>query len=162
MKKPNTRVLVTIALAGGLMAAIPAFAHAYGGHRGCMPMNHVSMHGGIGDADGWTERMAHRLDLTKDQLTAVRAIVDRHRPELRTLRDQMADNHKQLSELKKQSAMDEGRLRTLADAQGKTIADLIVLRTEMRGEIDKVLTDKQREKLHHRHGRDGGWKSHDD
>ncbi len=43
----------------------------------------------------------------------------------------------------------------LSEAQGKTLADMIVLRKKMRADVDKVLTEDQRQKLHEmfEHGR---------
>ena len=152
MKRLRTTLMVTALAAGGLAAAVPVFANAHGhGDRGCGHMSHM---GGYGSPGAGIERMARHLDLTGDQLTAVRAIEDKNRPQLRSLRDQMSANHRQLRELAQ--APDAGKLRSVADAQGKAIADMIVLRAEMRMEIDKVLTDKQREKLHHMSGK-GKW-----
>jgi Spy/CpxP family protein refolding chaperone len=112
--------------------------------------------GGYGGPGAGIERMARRLDLSGKQLASVRAVEDKNRPQLRSLRDQMAANHQHLRQLAKQQTLDTGKLRSVADDQGKAIADMIVLRAEMRAEIDKILTDKQRDKLHHMHGK-GKW-----
>jgi Spy/CpxP family protein refolding chaperone len=158
MKRPSSKLIVTTLIAAGAVVAVPVFAHGHGG--GCGPMSHAGAFGAYGDTEAGIERMAHHLDLTKDQLSAVRAIVDKDRPQLRALLDQLAGNHRQLRELKKQSPLDEGQLRTLADAQGKAIADMTVLRTEMRADIDKVLTEEQRQKMEHNQHKDM-WRSQD-
>lgn len=154
MKRSRSTLIVTALVAGGLTAAVPVFANPHGhGERGCGYMGHM---GGYGDTGAGIERLARHLDLTGDQLTAVRAIEDKHRAQLRDLRDRMRANHKQLRALAKAQTPDAGQLKTVADAQGKAIADMIVLRGEMRVEVDKVLTDKQREKLRHMRGK-GHW-----
>lgn len=154
MKRLGSKLIITALVAGGLAAAAPVFANAYGhGDRWCGHRSHM---GGYGDPEDGIEHMAKRLDLTGDQLKSVRAIEDKNRLQLRNLRDQMRANHKQLRELAIEQTPDAGRLRSVADAQGKAIADMIVLRAEMRAEIDRVLTDKQREKLHHMGGK-GKW-----
>jgi len=81
----------------------------------------------------------------------MRAILDQARPQMRALHDQLLDNRKQLPALM-QGTLDERQLRTLADARGKTIADLIVLRTNVHLKIGKVLTEQQREQLHQLRG----------
>ena len=157
MKRLSSKLIVTTLVVGGLAAAVPVFAHSHG-ERGCGRMDRM---GGYGNPEVGIEHMTKRLDLSKEQLTSVRSIVDKNRPQLRSLRDQMATNHKKLRELAKDAAPDTGQLRIIADAQGKAIADMIVLRTEMRTEIDKVLTDKQRDKLHHMRGK-GMWGHYED
>ncbi len=68
--------------------------------------------------------------------------------EMRTLHDRMADNRQQLRALTAQGGdVDQAKLRTLADAQGKDMADMIMLRTQMQSEIAKVLTPAQREQM---------------
>jgi Spy/CpxP family protein refolding chaperone len=115
------------------LVALPVYAQPFaGGHSSCGGREHS------------IERMTKHLGLSKAQVQAVRDIEDRYRPKLREVEDRMSDNHKALAALKG----DDGKLRELADAGGKTMADMIVLRSQMRGEIDKVLTDAQREKMH--------------
>ena len=150
MNRLRSKLILTTLMVGGLGMAVPVLAHSHG-ERGCGHMSHMGVYG---DPEARIVHMAKRLDLSADQLASVRSIVDKARPQLRSLRDQMAANHKQLRKLDKDATPDAGQLRSIADAQGKAIADMIVLRTDMRSEIDKVLTDKQREKLHHMPGKD--------
>lgn len=133
------KLLAAAALVSGLMTA-SAFAFAGGGCSG-------GAHGrGWGDGHG-IERMAEWLDLSADQRTSVRAIEDKYRPQLRSLRDRMTDSRKALREATAQSAPDDAKVRMLADAQGKAMAAMIVLRTRMFGEMRLLLTDTQRAKL---------------
>lgn len=135
----DKRKLLAAALLTGLMTA-SAFAFPGGGCSG-------GAHGhGWGDGHG-IEHMAHWLDLSADQRTSVRAIEDRYRPQLRRVHDRMTDSRKALRETASQSAPDDAKVRMLADAQGKAMADMIVLRTRMLAEMRPLLTETQRAKL---------------
>jgi Spy/CpxP family protein refolding chaperone len=155
MKKLNAKLLVSAALVSGLATTTFAYAHDSGETGACGHMHHDAAFGGRGDLEARMERLADRLDLTADQHTAVRAIVDRTRPEMRGLRDKMAENRKQLQALTMQAGVDENQVRALADAQGKVFADMLVLRSKTRGEINKLLTDQQREKMQQMRGARG-------
>jgi Spy/CpxP family protein refolding chaperone len=133
------KMLAAAALASGLMTAS---AFAFPG-RGCSD----GIHGrGWGDGHG-TERMAEWLDLSTDQRTSVRAIEDKYRPQLRSLRGRMTETRKALIAATTQPRPNDAQVRMLADAQGKAMADMIVLRTRMFGEMRLLLTDAQRTKL---------------
>lgn len=93
------------------------------------------------------ERMAGRLELTKEQRAAVRTVFDKARPQTRELSDRMSDTRKQLHSLAEKETLDAGMLRQLAEAQGKIIAEKIVLRFQTMAEVLKILTPTQREKL---------------
>lgn len=133
-----TAALVTTLVAGLASGAASAHRGGFGGGDG---FGH-----GMGGGRG-IERMADWLDVTPAQRTSIRAIEDKYRPQMRTLRDQMADSRKALRDLSTQAKPDESKVRTLADAQGKAMSELIVLRTRMFGEMQQLLTDAQRAKL---------------
>jgi Spy/CpxP family protein refolding chaperone len=87
--------------------------------------------------------LADRLGLSKAQRGSLNTIDDKYRPELRDLRELRSDNRKALARMDASDA----RLQELAEAQGKAIADMIVLRKSMRADVDRVLTDEQRQQL---------------
>lgn len=147
MKHTTTTVIIAAVLAGSLAAAVPAFARDMGPHGDCAHdgPGMTGMHGG--DPEAHIDHMVRALNLSATQRDAVRAIVDKHRAESRALHDRMADNHKQLRALTAQGDADAAKVRTLADAQGKNMADMIVLHARMQAEIDKVLTPAQREQM---------------
>jgi len=155
MKKATTTILITSALAASLAAAVPVFARGPDMPDHCAGRAQSMAFGRHGDPEARIERMAQRLNLSTEQRDAMRAIVDKARPQMRALRDRLTDNRTQLRTLTLQGNADEARVRTLADAQGKAMADLIVLRTQMRSEMDKVLTEPQRQQLRQRFGQRG-------
>lgn len=152
MKRSAKALLVAMAIGGmagaGIALALPAFA-AHGCARGPHGVGFFGR--GYGDADAGIDRLAERLDLSKTQHDAMRAIIDKARPQMRDLHDQLAENGKQLRALMREAKPDENRLTQLADVQGKAIAQMIVLRTRIFTEIQAVLTDEQRDRLQHWH-----------
>lgn len=172
MTRTRIALLTTTLLAWGLATA-PAFANPPGpmgapfggmggpmsggmggpmsgggmGGPGCGYGGHGHGHGTHGDVDAGIDRMSGLLDLSKEQRDAMRAIGDKHRPQLRELRDRLSDSRRQLRDLAAKGTPDAAQVRPLAEAQGKAMADMMVLRTQMRAEMDKVLTDAQRDKL---------------
>lgn len=150
MKSSIKVLLVVMAIAG---AAGAGLAHAFppGGAHSCMHGAWSKGFDGYGDPDRRIDRMADSLNLTKAQRDAMRAIVDKARPQTRELRDKLAENHKQLRALMQQAAPKESEVRQLAEAQGRAMAEMIVLRTKVWTEIRGVLTDAQREQLQQWH-----------
>jgi Spy/CpxP family protein refolding chaperone len=136
-KSVVTAALITTLVAGLASGAASAHRGGFGGEG----FGH-----GMGEGHGM-ERMAEGLDLSASQRTSMRAIEDKYRPQMRTLHDQMSDSRKALRDLTAQGKPDESKVRSLADAQGKAMADSIVLRTRMFGEMQQLLTEAQRAKL---------------
>ena len=158
----NARILMLSAIAAIALSGQPVLAHDFDDfdHGGNCRHEHAAMAGHYLGPE-ISARLAHRLGLSPEQRQALEAIGDKHRPELRQLRDTLGDNGRAL----RKAQADDPKLAELAGAQGKAIADMIVLHKQIRAEVDKVLTDQQREKLdmmrqhawrHQREGR-GGW-----
>ena len=149
MNKRNKLIIASALLIGTISAGGVAFGE--GRHHGG--------HGlGFGPGPERIERMAERLDLSDEQRDAIRAIVDKARPSFREYGDNLRDNREKLRELAQTENADQTAIRTLADAQGDTMADMIVLRTDVMREVRAVLTPEQREELKNRrshHGRHG-------
>ena len=148
MKTRTTTTALCVLATGGLVLCAYA-ASAHGG----------SGRGGMG-GERQIERMAERLDLDDAQLASVRAIVDSYRAEQRALRDQLRDGRAQIRGLGATGEYNEEEVRALADAQGDSMADLIVLKTQMFSEIAAVLSDEQREALAEMRERGGRGRGH--
>ncbi len=159
MRKPMRLLLIATVVTGAAVAGL-AYAMPGGGER-CHHDGHGMGHGGMG-AEARIDRMADALDLSQKQRDQVRGIVDKSRPSMRELHDRMHDNRKQLRALMQQDKAPQGEVRRLADIQGKAVADMIVLRTQMRSEIRSVLTPEQREKSQSHRGKERGPSAHGD
>lgn len=143
----------SVALAA--LLTLPAHADPDPPEGRCHSWHHaMHMHAPVGGA--FAERMADRLNLSSDQIAALRAIEDKYRPGLRSAMDRLRDSRRALA---KADPADASKLRAIADARGKAIADMIVLRVQMRNEVRAVLTEEQRDRMKemYRHGSRGGW-----
>lgn len=159
MRKPMRLFLIATVVTGVAVAGL-AYAMPGGGER-CHRDGQGMGHGGMG-AEARIDRMADALDLSQKQRDQVRGIVDKSRPSMRELRDRMHANRKQLRALMQQDKTPQAEVRRLADIQGKAVADMIVLRTQMRTEIRSVLTPEQREKAQSHRDKRGGPSAHGD
>lgn len=145
MRKLITTLAIGTLLAGSLAAAVPVLAHGHDRHCGDGPRaGHMQRHH---DPQARLEHMIERVGLSTEQRGAVRAIFARHEPEMKALRAKARESRRQLAEL---GPGDEAKIQPLAEAQGKTQTELAVLRTQIRIEIDAVLTPEQRERLKQR------------
>lgn len=157
MKSSIRSLLAVMAITGAVGAGL-AYALPPGGDNGCAHGSRAmgfEGHRGYMDSDKMIGRMAASLNLTKEQRDAMYAIVDKSRPQTRELRDRLAETHKQLRALMQQDAPKDSEVRQLADAQGKAIADMIVLHAKVRTEIHNVLTDAQRVQMQQWRGQHG-------
>ena len=93
------------------------------------------------------EKMIKHLDLNDDQAKQVRNIRDSYKVKMSALRNKMKENRKQLREEMHSESIDQNKVKELAQVTGDLKADKIILRAEMRAEINNVLTSEQREKF---------------
>ncbi|MCU7871716.1 MAG: Spy/CpxP family protein refolding chaperone [Candidatus Thiodiazotropha sp. (ex Lucinoma borealis)] len=91
-------------------------------------------------------RMMESLELSQAQRERVWSIQDDKHLQMRTHMASLFEGRKQLQETAI-NGYDETTVRKLADAQGKTMADLIVLRTQTRSRVRSVLTPEQQAKF---------------
>jgi protein CpxP len=136
--KSNSKRLAVIGLTTLLITGAGT-ALAFGGpkgHHGC-------------DRDQGRPPMAaisQLDDLSSEQKEQLMDIRRSARDAMRDLRDEMQDNRGELREAMQENA-DLETIRGLALKQGDQVARMIMLRAEIRGKIDKVLTAEQRQQL---------------
>ena len=148
MKKSFKTLLATALVASSLGMASQVAAMPYGGGPdGCM---RGGQHKGPGGRGFNVERMSNRLNLTEEQRTQVQAIVDGNSEQMTDLRTRMQQNRETMRQLVQQTPFDEEEVRKLADEQGDLKADMIVLRTQQRSEINAILSDEQRAQMQNR------------
>lgn len=87
-----------------------------------------------------------QLDLTKEQKEKIRAVVEAANPKFNQGMQAAEANSKALFALCGPH-YDAAKIATLADAQGKLVAEAIQLRFQVRHSIYEILTPKQREEL---------------
>jgi Spy/CpxP family protein refolding chaperone len=88
------------------------------------------------------------LDLTDEQRTQVRTIVEGERAKTATLREQLAANHTATREATKAGRFDEAQIRALAQERANIMTELAVSRARIQASIyNSVLTADQKAKL---------------
>jgi len=93
------------------------------------------------------EKMIKKLGLSDEQATKVRSIRENFQPKMKALHEKMKENRKQLREEMHAENIDMNKVKKLAQTMGELKANKIILRSEMRNNIHKVLTKEQREEL---------------
>jgi Spy/CpxP family protein refolding chaperone len=115
-------------------------------------------HGGFGALRGMM-RLFRELDLTESQMDQIDAIFEAAKPEMQTLRQQLAENRQAWHESSSPTEFDEAAAREFATGQAALHAEIMVLGMKTRAQVFGVLTPEQLETLqeaHHR-GRRGGF-----
>jgi len=104
-------------------------------------------HGGQGRGMARLEAAIDQLDLTDEQRTQVRSIIDGARNDFRKTADEMRANRKALRSEMQKDAVDEKAVKALADKKGALVAQMTVLRASIHNQVSAVLTPEQREQL---------------
>lgn len=161
MNKIATTILVSSLALGGL--AIASDSNEYKEHEKYEKHENYEKHGKHGKycnkrgkkSGARIERMIERLDLNENQAKQVRNIRDSYRPKMESFRNKMKESRQELREAMHAETIDQNKVKELAQKKGNLMAEKIVLRAEMRNEINKVLTKKQREEMKEMKGRHG-------
>ncbi|MGE0388171.1 MAG: Spy/CpxP family protein refolding chaperone [Gammaproteobacteria bacterium] len=165
---PKKPIAFTAAALLALVAATtlyPRYA-ASDGMRGFGGPHMMHRHGGQDGADfladgpegGMLMHMVQSLDLTREQRDRIGVITDAARPKMRSIMFDMMDQRKALHDAARAEQFDEAAIRKLADAHGRSMSEMIVLKARTRSQVDAVLTAEQRQKL--AQSRDGMRKHH--
>lgn len=142
-------ILPVLALTAGL-GAQAATADDYGPRGPGAGWHHqAGYHGGPGQGRGLArlEAAIDQLELTDEQRTKVRAVLDGNRDAVRKTADEMRAAHQALRAEMDKDTFDEKAVKTLADKRGQLMAQMTVERARMASEVKAVLTPEQREQL---------------
>lgn len=134
MKKRNLILAGMLASTLGV-AGIASVAHASRGHDGC---EHRGDH---------MKHMMKKLDLSKEQRQTIRSIKNESRDQMQAKRDEMYKIRKALREQGSAKTYDANKVRELANAKSKIMADMTVQRIEHMHKMRKQLTPEQLEKF---------------
>lgn len=152
MKKRNVIIasLLAVAMLGGTAIGT---ASAFPGHHcdhGAFRHNAMGMHAGaMGESGYHMMRLMEKLNLTKSQRDRIWKIVDTRRDQAREKMFALMSNRKALRTATTSNHYDAQKIRQLADAQGRLMADLMVIRAEAKHSIRSVLTPEQRSQFDH-------------
>lgn len=132
MKKATIAILA-IAVLG--LGAIFIFAQKDGMKRG-----------GFGGkfGEGMFLRMAEKLNLTDEQKTQVKAILEDSKTRIKPLMESLRENHKQIENLGTDGTFNEEQVNQIANKQAETTKQLIIEKEKTKAQIFAVLTPEQR------------------
>jgi Spy/CpxP family protein refolding chaperone len=91
-------------------------------------------------------RVAHELDLTAAQQSAIKAIITNEFAAARPLFEKMAENRKQMLAATAGGQFDEAQVRALAEQQAQVVTELIVAKERAKAKVYQELTPEQRAK----------------
>jgi len=100
--------------------------------------------------DFLNRRIAHltrALDLNDAQQQQVKSLVEAQRPVLKGLMQQMASQRAQMLAATQNGQFVAAKVQAIANQQGQTMANLIVVRQELQSKIYTLLTPEQRTKF---------------
>jgi len=131
MKKAIIAILVTAALGIGA-----AFIFAQKGR-----MNR----GGFGEFGGrGFERIAQKLNLTDEQKTQVKTIMEDSKTRLKPLMESLRESRKQAENLGNDGTFNEEQVNQIANGQSETMKQLFIEKEKTKAQIFAVLTPEQR------------------
>jgi Spy/CpxP family protein refolding chaperone len=107
----------------------------------------------FGGPDMLSPRMLERLGLDDAQSKSVSDIMDAARPEFEDLQGRIRSNRQALLALDASAADYGSKLDRLAAESGALASEMVLLHGRVRGDINAVLTDEQRQKLAERPAR---------
>lgn len=128
------KTLIAFAAVGTLVVAIAGAhaVHAAGPFDGGMRRGFLARH------------IADDLNLTVDQKAQIKTILVDERPAIQALRQQIEQDNEQLHS---KSTYDDAFVHSMAQQESVTLANAIVEREKIRGEIFAVLTPDQQQKV---------------
>lgn len=106
------------------------------------------LHGGMG-------MFLRGLDLTDEQKTKVKEIMDGSKAAVEPLMQQMKDNHIKIADLGKDGKYDQSQVEAIAAEQGNLTAKLIVEKGKAKAQVFAILTDEQKTKAEEMRARFG-------
>jgi len=131
MKKALIAILITAALGIG---AVLIFAQK-GNREGF---------GGRGFGGRGFERIAQKLNLTDEQKTQVKTILEDSKTRVKPLMESMRENHKQAENLGLDGTFNEEQVNQIANTQAETMKQLFIEKEKTKAQIFAVLTPEQR------------------
>lgn len=143
------KVLTGVALATVTFIGIGGATIAVRAQEGNGPPFGPGMHGrmmGRGGVFGELRMGLRGLNLTEDQRTQVRSILQSHREDFKALLEKGRAAREQLQQAASGSPVDENAVRNASGAVGDAAADAAILRAKVRNEIFALLTPEQRQK----------------
>ncbi len=133
MKKVTIAILAVAVLALG---AVFIFAQKGEMRRGGF--------GGKGFGGPGFERMFEKLNLSDEQKTQVKTILEDSKTRIKPLMESIRENHKQIENLGTDGVFNEPQVQQFATAQAETTKQLVIEKERTKAQIFAILTPEQR------------------
>lgn len=153
----NKKTLIAAAITSiTLLAAIPAISHSAGyknGKGNCDNGQMMKRGGKRGDMDPGAmserklERMSATLELTEEQESRIKAILEQNTDDRLKSRQAMQDNRQALRNLNPSDADYDAKVEQYASVLSDMQKEKIISKSSIRKQISEVLTDEQQEKM---------------
>ena len=92
-------------------------------------------------------QLAWRLDLNDSQKQQVKALVAAEKPNIQGLVKQLATTHQQMVVATQKGQFDDAKVRSIANQEAQTIAELIVTKQQLQSKVYSLLTPTQQAKF---------------
>jgi len=86
------------------------------------------------------------LDLTDEQRSKVKEIMEASKANIQPLMQQMHDNHAKIARLGVDGKFDQAQVEALANQQGSITSQMIVEKEKVKAQVFAILTDEQKAK----------------
>ena len=110
------------------------------------PPRHGGMHGALGIDGHMMEFYARFLNVTDEQKTQMKAVLQKERPALQPTMQQLHQMEQQLKQYE-EGTYDEAKVQSLVAQQSQTLVQLKVNETRIHNELYQLLTPDQQSKL---------------
>lgn len=92
-------------------------------------------------------KLGRKLDLTDEQRSEIRRILEQERETLRPLNQKLKERRRTFHESSIPGIFDEAKARAFADEQSKILSELIVAHERLKAKLYNILTSEQQQKL---------------
>lgn len=97
---------------------------------------------------GAHDGLMQQLNLTADQQSKMKQLMQEYGPKMSALHDKMLENRKSLQALSGQTGADaDAKVNQIATSQGDLLKQVIIMRNDIQNKINAILTPEQRQKL---------------
>jgi len=100
--------------------------------------------GGRGFGGRGFERIAQKLNLSDEQKTQVKTIMEDSKTRLKPLMESMRESHKQAETLGTDGVFNEEQVNQIANSQSETMKQLFIEKEKTKAQIFAILTPEQR------------------
>lgn len=97
--------------------------------------------------------MTVQLSLTDEQVAKIKTLLNDIVTPMAAYRDNMADNNEKLAALNQSNPSDSAAIQALANKQAQIIARVLAMRSQLRSDIEAVLTSEQLAQISKSHDR---------